>query len=146
MSGFLGQARFRCLSVVATFLIILIATGARAAETIWPTSGWKTTAPEDQGMRSEMLADMLEHIQQGEFRPDSLSIVRNGTLVLDADFHSRGKVQRHAIHSVTKSIISALIGIAIDKGHIAGVDVPVLSFFSDKNVANVDARKRVLTL
>ena len=42
--------------------------------------------------------------------------------------------------------MSALIGIAIDKGYIAGVRTPVLDFFPERAIANIDARKRALTL
>ncbi len=38
------------------------------------------------------------------------------------------------IYSVTKSIFSALIGIAIDKGHIKSVNQKVLDFFPDYKI------------
>jgi CubicO group peptidase (beta-lactamase class C family) len=39
-----------------------------------------------------------------------------------------------------------LIGIAIDKGYIAGVDQTILSFFPEKPAANTDTRKEGMTL
>ncbi len=53
---------------------------------------------------------------------------------------------RHIIHSCTKSIVSALIGIAIDKGFIESTDQFILNFFSDKTVANLDSDKESITL
>ena len=97
-------------------------------------------------MRSDVLADMLERIRWNDYQIHSVLIVRNGHLVVDAHFHSRWKGQRHATYSVTKSVISALIGIAIDNRHIAGVRTPVLDFFPDRTFANIDARKRAMTL
>jgi len=97
-------------------------------------------------MRSAMLADMLERIRWNEYRIDSVTVVRNGRLVLNAYFNARWVGRRHAVYSVTKSVVSALVGIAIDKGLIADVKTPVLRFFPNRTVANLDARKRAMTL
>jgi len=39
----------------------------------------------------------------------------------------------HVLYSVTKSFVSALIGIAIEGGYIEGVDKTVIDFFPDKH-------------
>jgi CubicO group peptidase (beta-lactamase class C family) len=52
----------------------------------------------------------------------------------------------HSLQSVTKSVSSALIGIAIGRGEIAGTEAPLLSFFDDYDIAGVDERLRQATL
>ena len=52
----------------------------------------------------------------------------------------------HSLQSVTKSVVSAIIGIAIARGDFPDLDTPVLSFFDTKSIANVDSRKQRLTL
>ena len=52
----------------------------------------------------------------------------------------------HSMQSVTKSIVSAVIGIAIDRGDFPDLDTPVLSFFEEGSVAALDAQKRSMTL
>ncbi len=42
--------------------------------------------------------------------------------------------------------MSALIGIAIDKGYIQNVDQPITDFFPDKAFANMDDLKKSITL
>ena len=42
--------------------------------------------------------------------------------------------------------MSALIGIAIDKGHIRNVDQPITDFFPDKEFANMDDLKKSISL
>ena len=42
--------------------------------------------------------------------------------------------------------MSALIGIAIDKGYIKGVNQPVLNFFKKRTAKNLDADKKAMTL
>ena len=71
-------------------------------------------------------------------------VVRHGFIVLEKYFPPWGETAGHELYSCTKSFISALTGIAIDKGLIAGVSQPVLGFFSDTTFAHVDARKRAM--
>ena len=42
-----------------------------------------------------------------------------------------GRTTRHNTHSATKSVISALVGLAIDQGIVAGEDRPVFDFFPE---------------
>lgn len=112
----------------------------------WPTEGWRTSAPEQQGMDSAMLARMLGAIRDHDYAIDSVLVIRHGYLVADAYVHPFRAGTRHIIHSCTKSIVSALIGIAIDRGYIEGVDTPVLELFPERTVANLDAHKEAMTL
>lgn len=52
----------------------------------------------------------------------------------------------HSMQSVTKSVASALVGIAISRGEFPDLDTPVLEFFDEAAVQNVDGRKRAMTL
>jgi CubicO group peptidase (beta-lactamase class C family) len=112
----------------------------------WPTGGWRTSTPEEQGIDSEMLAEMLGMIQEEDYDIDSVTIIRNGYMVADATVYPFGPDSRHIIRSCTKSIVSALIGIAIDKGYIEGVDQSVLDIFPERSAANLDALKEAMTL
>jgi CubicO group peptidase (beta-lactamase class C family) len=95
----------------------------------WPTEGWRISTPEVQGMDSTQLANMLAEIGEQGYAIDSVSVVRNGHLVLDAYVHPSEAGQKHKVYSCTKSIVSTLIGIAIEQGQIEGVDVPLLELF-----------------
>ena len=52
----------------------------------------------------------------------------------------------HSLQSVTKSVVSALVGIAISRGDFPALDTPVLSFFDETSVTNVDERKLNINL
>ena len=95
----------------------------------WPTESWRTATPEEQGMHSNPLADMLEEIQIKSYSVDGITIIRNGFMVADAYFYPFPKGQKHIIHSTTKSIMSALIVIAVDKGYLKNVDQTIVDFF-----------------
>ena len=47
---------------------------------------------------------------------------------------------------MTKSVVSAVVGIAISRGDFPDLDTPVLSFLDETSVANVDERKRNISL
>jgi hypothetical protein len=52
----------------------------------------------------------------------------------------------HTLQSVTKSVSATVIGAAMAQGRIGALDSPLLSFLSDYDLANVDARLRKATL
>src|SRR5690606_19847865 len=62
---------------------------------------------------------------------------------LHPDFHPwwQGR-DVHTLQSVTKSVSATMIGIAIQRGEIDGVDAPLLSFFGDYDLSGVDPRLR----
>ena len=104
---------------ISITLVFFYSYSAASANT-YPREGWQISTPEEQGMRSQMLAEMMEHIKKNSFNIHSILIIRNGHMVLDAYFWPHSTGLKHIIHSCTKSVMSALIGIAIDNGYIQG--------------------------
>ena len=142
-------------SCVSPRVIRLEVTATPASTTIptllsapWPTEAWEHASPESQGMDSNVLVEMLKSIENEEIGIEALVVVRNGVVVLDATVFpfSIFPDARHNVYSCTKSVLSILIGIAIDEGYIEGVNQPVLTFFPEKSVANIDAHKEAMTL
>jgi len=111
-------------------------------------SFFQLSTPEAQGMNSSRLADGIDFLvaHKEVFRIHSVVVLRNGTIVLDARFYPFGSRQRHSVASVTKSVTSTLIGIAIDEGYIKSVDERVIDFFPDHTIDNLDDRKRSMTI
>ena len=125
---------------------VLTPGSSEAAGIYWPTKGWRTSTPEAQGMDSQQLASMLKAAKQETLDLHSLLIIRNGYIVSETYFRSYNKGTRHPQYSCTKSFISTLLGIAIDKGYIDGIELPVLGFFPDLAVQNRDERKEAITV
>lgn len=117
-----------------------------ASPDYWPTNGWRSSTPEEQGMDSGKLIEMMEKVRDEDYAIDNITIVRNGYLVTDAYLYPFRKNTKHVIESDTKSVTSALIGIALDKGYIRSVNQPILEFFPGKTIANLDEQKRTITL
>ncbi len=112
----------------------------------WPTKGWQDATPESQGMDSQTLAAMFAEIAAEDYAIDNVSVVRNGFLVADAYNYPFQPGERHVIHSCTKSIVSALVGITIAEGYIDGPNTPILELFADRSVANRHEDKETITL
>ena len=116
----------RNIVIFVIITAILLAFGGAVAETettldYFPTDGWQTTTPETQGMDSAVLAQAVTYLQNSNLRPDQLLVIRNGYIVADATFAPyRGG--RHDVASVSKSVLSTLLGIAIDNGYIGSVE------------------------
>jgi len=112
----------------------------------WPTNGWKTSTPEQQGMDSAKLMIADEFIQNRLPDAFSLLVVKNGYLVFEK-YYSWGSPEKYAVvHSVTKSVMSALIGIALDKGYLNSVDQKLVEFFPEYLTDQSDPRKREISL
>jgi len=113
----------------------------------WPTEGWRTSTPEEQGMDSELLAGAVDYLMgQDGYNIHSLLVIRNGYIVADAYFYPFAEGSLHDVASVTKSVTSTLVGIAIAQGYISGVDQTVLSLFPERMAANLDADKEAMTV
>jgi len=139
--------------LVIVLLVVLLLTTLgiactpdKSQDSYWPTEGWQSSSPELQGMDSEKLAAMFELIKSQGFKIDSVTIIRQGYLVAEAAVYPYRTQERHVVNSCTKSVISALIGIAIEQGYIESVDQPLLSFFPNHRPANSSPEKEAITL
>ncbi|WP_420645389.1 serine hydrolase domain-containing protein [Candidatus Leptofilum sp.] len=118
----------------------------------WPTDGFRTSTPEAQGMDSAKLLEIFDfyeaaHAKDPGVTIDSIAIIRNGYLVADIYFNPLfPRDSAHVIHSCTKSIMSALIGIAVEQGYIESVYVPIIEFFKEKQQAIRDPKMAQITL
>jgi CubicO group peptidase (beta-lactamase class C family) len=115
-------------------------------QSYWPTSDWRASTPEQQGIDSEKLNEAFDYIRQHDVNIHSLLMVRNGYIVLDSYFYPFARDELHDVASVTKSLTSTLVGIAVDEGKIKSLDQPVLFFFPEVSVAGNGDRKQSLKI
>jgi len=96
----------------------------------------------------KLLAEIVNKVEAGDYgNIHSLLIIHNDRLVLEKYFQGWTRHMLHPCFSATKSVTSALIGIAIEQGYINGVDETILSYFPEYNdIHNLDKRKESITL
>ena len=107
--------------------------------------GWPVGDPMQAGLDRIILADMRQRIAEGKLdNVHAVLIARNGALVYEQ--YSAGKDQnglaapahvtfdaatRHNGNSITKSVTSLLIGIALERRWIQDLETPVFSYFPE---------------
>ncbi|MFW9779228.1 MAG: serine hydrolase domain-containing protein [Candidatus Heimdallarchaeota archaeon] len=127
--------------------------GSSQTPDYWPTDGWRTSTPEDQGVSSVKLQEIYEYLNSTwelgilQVAMRSLLIIRNSYLIHENYFSSFGNENSSGnIFSCTKSITSTLIGIAIEEGHIGSVNDPILNYFPNRTIQNIDSWKESMTI
>jgi CubicO group peptidase (beta-lactamase class C family) len=76
----------------------------------------------------------------------SLLVSWRGSLVVERYYNGARASTPANIKSAAKSVISALVGIAIDRKAIAGVRQPIADYFPSLNGPKIDPRKRAITI
>ena len=89
---------------------------------------WSTAAPGAEGLDEAALATTLA---QAAAIPGlrSVLVVRHGRLIAEQYLGAGGADSLYALRSVTKSVMSLLVGIAIDRGVIRGPSQPLGELF-----------------
>jgi len=92
--------------------------------------GWETASLDAVGIDSGEIDALMRSLLRGDI-PDihSIVIVKNGKLVLEEYFFGYARNHLHRLLSVSKSITSILIGIAIEQNKILGTDAKMIEFF-----------------
>lgn len=144
-----GHVRFLVSAILGLWALhAVFQFGAARAQNqndaLWPTKGWLTSAPEDQGMDSAELASLVTFGAHHSF--DSLLVVRHGRIVTEAYYAPYRADIPHEINSCTKAVIGTLVGAMYKQGLLDSLDHPVLDFFADRHFANVDERKQAITV
>lgn len=110
----------------------------------WPTHGWATSSPEEQGMSSERLARLVEFGTSNDM--DSMLVTRHGRIVLEATYAPFQGGLKHTAYSATKAVVSTLVGMAVGDALLDSTDRKVVDLFADRPIANLDEAKKAITV
>jgi CubicO group peptidase (beta-lactamase class C family) len=119
--------------------------------------GWKTANADAVGVDSTKLANLTTAVRSWpELGVHAVLIERHGQLIYEEYFEgfdekwgkSLGKVSmtvetKHDLRSVTKSVVSALVGIAHGEGAIKSLDEPLIKWFPEYPELDTPDRRRV---
>ncbi len=120
----------RLSGLAFVFICLCWGCSSRTSESPTPGLQWPIASPEEQGFDSAALAEVVEQIDEQDLPIDSMQVVRNGVLILDAYFYPYFGEGKHDVASVTKSVTSTLVGIAVDRGLLT-LDQGMLASFPD---------------
>lgn len=116
------------------------------AKEYFPADHWRTSTPEAQGISSGNLTAILNNMARLTNDYHSILVIRNGYAVMEAYFPPYTGTNRHHLYSATKSVLSALVGIAIDEGKMKSVQEKVSVYFPEWRKPGTDPRKSEITV
>ena len=138
----------------------------------WPAAAWPRSTPAAQGMDASPLEALHAELAAGQHGyVDSMLVVRNGHVVFDRTYRhdyaalfkgtdaERGpynyydpdwhpyykKTDLHTLQSASKSITSVLVGIALQRGELPGLDVEARRYLTGFRTSS-DPRQARITL
>lgn len=114
-------------------------TPARAAA---PTDELTPVSPEARGMDPEPLLDLATWIRDRPVPIYSLLISRGGDLVFELTTSGLGRDEAHYMMSVTKSVVSTLVGIAIDRRLLPTADASIADLVAPGSFPKPEDRER----
>ncbi len=164
----------RSAAVLVAVCVVPVLPACRSGGGATTAAAWPVSTPEAEGVDGAAIANFVADVEAGHYGlVDHFLMLRHGRVVADHHFdrdyaaisapyapedqqydydspdwhpYYRGS-ELHSLQSVSKSITSICIGIAIDEGHIpGGVVTPAMSFFEDYEVDLADPRRSAMTL
>jgi CubicO group peptidase (beta-lactamase class C family) len=137
------------LAVLAPLGLAACGSSPQVSETIDYTplerDDWAISTPEEQGLDPELVTDLYLDATDLE-KLYGVLVVKNGHLVAERYFNSGSVDQKARLQSVTKSVTSALVGIALDRGCLSSVDQKLLDLFPEVAGQITDPRKDQITI
>lgn len=106
---------------------------------------WPVSAPQAQGVDAVRLENAFGAADTLDFFYSAV-VVRNGYLIGERYYRGYTETSPFNVRSVSKSFLSTLVGIALDKGILSSPDQKVLLFFPEYHPATMDPRKRDVTI
>ena len=146
------------------------------AGTVWPDVEWPVSTPEAEGVDPAAIDSLVADIDAGRYGLiDHFLLIRNGRVITDHRWDHSGRYSEllaeqddttlhqynydhpawhpyyrdtdlHSLQSVTKSVMSVAFGIAVDAGHIPGVDIAAWPFLGAYGPDLTDPRRASATL
>ena len=109
---------------VLIFLFIIITSCTTQYKNM---NNFEESSAEDVGINPMLISRLIHDMQEGRFpNLHSLIVVKDSKIVVEEYFGQFDAKTKHITASVTKSVGSILIGIAIDRGLLSGLDDGIL--------------------
>ena len=143
-----------------------------AADPVWPEAQWARADPASLGLDPQALELLDEEIRRGQHgNIDSMIVIRHGQVVFDQEYRweyaqqykgltypspppwdylnveaypFHGDTDLHSLQSASKSVVSALIGIAIARGELPGIESTLGELLPHRHFADVAVKDVLL--
>jgi CubicO group peptidase (beta-lactamase class C family) len=135
-----------------------VATSEEAAQCDAPAADadWPSASPEQAGLDADILCSLAARLDRFQWNVHSVLVARDGQLVLETYRTGADQVwgtdlgvithtadMPHDVRSVSKSVVSLLVGIALDRGLIGSIDEPVLGLLPEYAATRTPEKDRI---
>ncbi|MBN2352910.1 MAG: serine hydrolase [Spirochaetales bacterium] len=110
-----------------------------------PRDDWPLSTPAAEGLDPLTVARLYFNAAKLETLY-GVVVVKNGTLVAEKYFNKGSIDQLSGRMSATKSVTSAVVGIALEQGKLSGLDQKMMEFFPENLDKITDPRKKEITI
>lgn len=131
------------------FLHTLLAVTLLLASSLPRAQGqqdWLESTPAERGMNAELLAQLRQRLESSAPHIRSVLVVRNDRLVFEYYGQGLGRTDLHVVNSVTKSVLSSLVGIALREKLINDLDQKISTWLPEALAPDADPKARNITL
>lgn len=137
--------RYQTLAIIP-FVLVSCGTSQPEPSPIEQPTETTVTVPQTSGLSAPMMARIVASAQELS-RLRSIIVLRDGEILAEHRFNNGPPLDRPVnIKSASKSVLSALAGIAIERGVLSGADQPVLQVLRADAPSDPDPRLAQLTL
>jgi CubicO group peptidase (beta-lactamase class C family) len=123
-----------------------VSSVAAAAAQSTSADGWPISPASSEGLDRAGLVRLDAHIRAGLPHVRSLLVARHGRLVFEQYYGDASPEKLHNIQSMTKSVSSALVGIALKKGLIKSLDSRAMDYYPEYRSSITDPRIGEITI
>ncbi|WP_115460883.1 serine hydrolase domain-containing protein [Winogradskyella aurantiaca] len=144
--------RFDLFKGLRLIVVFFISTTGNAQDRYFDApkaenDGWEIADVRSMDLDTTRLYHFFSQAKAGPNKLHSALLVKEGTLVIEEYFNGQQASEPHDMRSVSKSIRSLLLGIAIDKGYIDSIDDPISDYLGPLQARkNLDPRKKEITI
>lgn len=122
----------------------LICGSSSAQQTEKQVNGWKVS---QQNFDRRYIKHLIDEIGRKTYKKiNGIVVIKNGELLIEEYFNGAGRDSTHNPRSVGKTFASALVGIALDKGHLKDDSQTLNDFYDLKSFKNYDEKKSNVTI
>lgn len=111
------------------------------------SDSWNTNHLDSLSIDTNRMFSLLNELQKGNHKIHSILLIKDQNIILEEYYGDYTFQEPHDLRSVTKSVRSLLLGIAIKEGFIESVDDPISKYLKTHvPQKNLDPRKENITI
>jgi CubicO group peptidase (beta-lactamase class C family) len=147
-----GPQRFASIYIgLLLLLVFLVGCGPSEEELVavdyTPLAGgdWAISTPAEQGLDPLLVAELYHNAADLE-TIYGLLVIKGDYLIAEKYFNGGSVDSKNELQSATKSVTSALVGVALEQGCLSSVEQKMMEFFPEFAGALNDPRKEQITI